>query len=40
VVLLCSLILIAALSWGAGRINDKEMRAHSSADTKQPVPLT
>lgn len=40
VVLLCSLILIAALSWGAGRINDREMRAHSSAETKQPVPLT
>ncbi|MDF2585646.1 MAG: hypothetical protein K0R33_4289, partial [Mycobacterium sp.] len=39
VVLLCSLILIAALSWGAGRINDREMRAHSGAETKQPVPL-
>lgn len=40
VVLLCSLVLIAALSWGAGRINDREMRALSGAETKQPVPLT
>ena len=39
VVLLCSLILITALSWGAGRINDREMRARSGTQTKQPVPL-
>ncbi|MGK2869247.1 MAG: hypothetical protein ACSLFA_21850 [Mycobacterium sp.] len=39
VVLLCSLILIAALSWGAGRINDRDMRARNRAEPKQPVPL-
>lgn len=38
VVLLCSLILIAALSWGAGRINDREMRARTGAEPRQPVP--
>lgn len=40
VVLLCSLILIAALSWGAGRINDREMRAHAGSETRQPQPIT
>lgn len=36
VVLFCSLILIAALSWGAGRINDREMRAEATSES--PVP--
>jgi hypothetical protein len=40
VVLLCSLILIAALSWGAGRINEREMRARAEAEPKAPVPLS
>lgn len=38
VVLLCSLILIAALSWGAGRINDREMRVDTESAPKHPVP--
>ena len=38
VVLLCSLILIAALSWGAGRINDREMRVDTESTPKYPVP--
>ncbi|WBP92941.1 hypothetical protein O6072_25000 [Mycolicibacterium neoaurum] len=38
VVLLCSLILIAALSWGAGRINDREMRVDAESTPKHPVP--
>lgn len=39
VVLVCSLILIAALSWGAGRINDREMRLRVDAAAEQPVRL-
>ena len=35
VVLVCSLILIALLSWGAGRINSRE--EFSTAETKEPV---
>ncbi|MGW0163273.1 hypothetical protein ACWDUN_28530 [Mycobacterium sp. NPDC003323] len=38
VVLFCSLLLIAALSWGAGRINDREMRADTRSTPRQPVP--
>ena len=37
VVLVCSLILIAALSWGAGRINDRQMRLPVDTATEQPV---
>ncbi|MEN4473185.1 hypothetical protein [Mycolicibacterium cosmeticum] len=35
VVLVCSLILVALLSWGAGRINSREQ--HSTAETREPV---
>jgi len=42
VVLVCTLILIAALTWGAGRINARESftDAETSPDPgpKQPVP--
>ncbi|OHU71253.1 hypothetical protein BKG86_16435 [Mycobacteroides chelonae] len=41
VVLFCTLVLIAALSWGAGRINGTETRSASDAlptpDPKEPV---
>ncbi|MBA4854220.1 hypothetical protein H1R78_00440 [Nocardia farcinica] len=37
VVLACSLALIAALSWGAARINDR-YQTGSRADTTEPVP--
>jgi hypothetical protein len=37
VVLACSLLLIAALSWGAGRINDRELRAGAKAEPRQPI---
>ncbi|MEC4858496.1 hypothetical protein R2325_24035 [Mycobacteroides chelonae] len=41
VVLFCTLVLIAALSWGAGRINGTETRSTSDAlptpDPKEPV---
>lgn len=35
VVLVCSLILVALLSWGAGRINSREQ--HSTAEAREPV---
>jgi hypothetical protein len=35
VVLVCSLILVALLSWGAGRINSREQ--HSTTETREPV---
>ena len=35
----CSLILIAALSWGAGRINDREMRSRADTVVEQPARL-
>jgi hypothetical protein len=35
VVLACSLILVALLSWGAGRINSREQ--HSTAEAREPV---
>jgi hypothetical protein len=34
-VLACSLILIALLSWGAGRINSREQ--FSATETREPV---
>jgi hypothetical protein len=36
VVLFCTLVLIAALTWGAGRINARE--SYTEAAPKQPVP--
>lgn len=39
VVLACSLILIAALSWGAGRINDREMRTRADTVAREPAQL-
>ncbi len=36
VVLFCTLVLIAALTWGAGRINARE--SYTEATPKQPVP--
>ena len=39
VVLACSLILVAALSWGAGRINDREMRTRADSVAAQPAHL-
>jgi hypothetical protein len=38
VVLLCTLALIAALTWGAGRINARESLAGSEPAPKEPVP--
>ena len=38
VVLFCTLVLIAALTWGAGRINAHESRAGSLPAPKDPVP--
>ncbi|GAC70510.1 hypothetical protein [Gordonia soli] len=38
VVLVCSLALIAALSWGAGRVNAREQRTEARAPTPQPQP--
>ncbi|MGW5382423.1 hypothetical protein [Nocardia sp. NPDC003963] len=39
VVLACSLVLIAALSWGAARINDRYLRDFSTGEKEQaPVP--
>lgn len=35
IVLVCSLILIALLSWGAGRINSRE--EFSTTETREPV---
>ncbi|MDX1871535.1 hypothetical protein SBI67_05355 [Mycolicibacterium sp. 120266] len=35
VVLVCSLILVALLSWGAGRINSREQ--HSTTEAREPV---
>ncbi|MFN3005553.1 hypothetical protein [Mycolicibacterium wolinskyi] len=37
VVLVCTLILIAALTWGAGRINARELAAGSKIDEPRPV---
>lgn len=37
VVLVCTLILIAALTWGAGRVNSRELAAGSTADEPRPV---
>lgn len=37
VVLVCTLILIAALTWGAGRINSRELAAGSKIDEPRPV---
>ncbi|MCV7158283.1 hypothetical protein [Mycolicibacterium brisbanense] len=37
VVLVCTLVLIAGLSWGAGRINAKELEAGSKASGPRPV---
>ncbi|MDV3123742.1 hypothetical protein M1247_02330 [Mycobacterium sp. 21AC1] len=37
VVLLCTLILIAALTWGAGRINARELGAGAKAAEPRPV---
>ena len=37
VVLACSLILIAALSWGAGRINNKQQETGARTDTRPTV---
>jgi hypothetical protein len=40
VVLFCTLVLIAALTWGAGRINDRDTRTDAEAETKDPVTQT
>ncbi|WP_158167369.1 hypothetical protein [Mycolicibacterium smegmatis] len=37
VVLVCTLLLIAALTWGAGRVNSRELAAGSTADETRPV---
>lgn len=37
VVLVCTLILITALTWGAGRINARELAAGSKIDEPRPV---
>jgi hypothetical protein len=39
VVLFCMLVLIAALAWGAGRINARELRARSQAEPAPPQPV-
>jgi hypothetical protein len=38
VVLFCTLVLIAVLTWGAGRINARESFTGSEPTPKQPVP--
>jgi hypothetical protein len=40
VVLFCTLVLIAALTWGAGRINDRDTRTDAETETKDPVTQT
>jgi hypothetical protein len=37
VVLFCTLVLIAALTWGAGRINGRELLAGSQPAPPRPV---
>lgn len=37
VVLVCTLLLIAALTWGAGRVNARELAAGSTTDETRPV---
>jgi hypothetical protein len=37
VVLICSLILIAAITWGAGRVNARTLGAGSPTEPKRPV---
>ena len=37
VVLVCTLALIAALTWGAGRINARELRTGSEPESERPV---
>jgi hypothetical protein len=37
VVLLCTLVLIAALTWGAGRINGRELFTGSEPAPPRPV---
>ena len=37
VVLVCTLLLIAALTWGAGRVNARELAAGSTTDENRPV---
>jgi hypothetical protein len=39
VVLVCTLVLIAALTWGAGRINARELRAGSEPEPAPPQPV-
>ncbi|MCP9274660.1 hypothetical protein [Mycolicibacterium arenosum] len=40
VVLFCTLVLIAALTWGAGRINDRDTRTDAKSEPKNPVTQT
>lgn len=40
VVLFCTLVLIAALTWGAGRINARDTSTDAKAEVEDPKPVT